>query len=58
MKEKKEKNRFTAKVLWSFGAPLLLAGLIALAFPDCQAWVNVFVGIALMLLSGYYWKKD
>ena len=34
MKEKKEKNRFMAKVIWSFGAPLLLAGLIALAFPE------------------------
>lgn len=34
MKEEKETNRLAAKVIWSFGASLLLAGLIALAFPE------------------------
>lgn len=58
IKEKDKERRLKSKVLWSFGAPLVPAGIIALAFPDCQAWINICLGLVLMLLSAYYWKID
>ena len=58
MNDEKEKKRFTAMAIWSFGAPLLAGGLIAMAFPEYQACANICIGLALMLLSGYYWNKN